>query len=58
MKEKFIYVLAKGKLTVILLRKPLGGYLTNGNDNVGTIDITVPGGRAILPSFVIQRTLF
>lgn len=42
----------------MLLKNPEGGYLTNGKAKVGVIVIIVPGGSAILPSFVIQRSLF
>lgn len=52
------YLLVKGKLTVILDRKPGGGCLTKGIDSDGVIAMVVPGGRARRPSFVIHKILF
>lgn len=52
------HLLVKGKLTVTLDKNPGGGCLTKGIDRDGDITIEVPGGRASLPSLVIQRILF
>lgn len=43
---------------VMLEKKPSGGYRTKGNDSDGVIIRVVPGGKANLPSEVIQRNRF
>lgn len=50
--------MVSGKLMVIFERNPSSGYRTNGNDIVGVILSTVPGGNASRPSSVIQTSLF
>lgn len=50
--------IVSGKLIVIFDRKPSSGYRTSGNDNVGVILNTVPGGKARRPSSVIQIKRF
>lgn len=42
----------------MLLRKPYGGCRTKGSAKVGVIVMMVPGGSAMRPSFVNQKTLF
>lgn len=53
-----VNLLVKGKLIVILEKKPSGGYLTKGNESEGVTTIVVPGGSAKRPSWVTQRILF
>lgn len=50
--------IVSGKLIVIFERNPSSGYRTNGNDMVGVILSTVPGGSASRPSSVIQIKRF
>lgn len=52
------YLLVKGKLTVILEKKPSGGYLTKGIESDGVMTRVVPGGNARRPSAVTHRILF
>lgn len=47
-----------GKLTVMLEKKPSGGFLMKGIESEGAKTKDVPGGRANLPSLVTQRILF
>lgn len=50
--------MVNGKLIVIFDRNPSNGYRTKGNDSVGVILSTVPGGNASRPSSVIQINRF
>lgn len=51
-------LLVSGKLIVILDKNPAGGCLTSGNEIVGEMLSTVPGGKARRPSSVIQIMRF
>lgn len=53
-----LYLLVKGKLTVIFEKNPSGGYRTKGMERDGVMTRVVPGGRAKRPSEVTHNIRF